>query len=77
MRDLGSTLAVARPQSAAEWIVWHARRDAARRVIAKIRVYDREAERVDPVESVAVRDLLTHLLGLDPDSEAELISRWT
>ena len=62
-QDTGLVLAVPRPQTNAGWIAWHNRRNAARTVIHQ-RAHDQ-----------ADADLLTAALGLDPQGEADLLTR--
>lgn len=66
--DRSATLSIHRPQNAAEWAEWHARRDAARRVTGRAAV-DAD-DRADLLEA----------LGLDAANEARLIhqlERWS
>lgn len=75
MEGSGQTLAVHRPQTNREWLAWHARRDQARRVIAKVCVVD-SLGFIDEAATDAACDTLLLALGLDRESEAELINRW-
>jgi hypothetical protein len=61
------TLVVPRPRTNQEWIAWHARRDTVRHTITRIRSNNTAAD----------QDTILHALGLDPDAEAELLTRWT
>jgi hypothetical protein len=78
VRDNGLTLSVPIPQGNAQWLDWHARRKLVRDVITRIRVvqHDGPTATVDPAATTADQDTILHALGLDPDSEAELLARW-
>ncbi len=77
--DVGPSMDILRmhrPHGAEQWMAWHAQRDNARTVLDHVVVIGPDGTRDWP-DTMVTRELLIQALGLDLDSEAELLTRWT